>query len=229
MRYEQKYEIGDVGAVYEFDVKLPVLYPHVPLLSDARLEEETETAVEEFAAMLRARYKWVGEVYLTGRSNGWLAVVDAKGGASLRTLEMIHGLVDAAYDQFVKGLKVAYGKLHSEPLTSPQMKKRYEFFRGHMGVHRSGRSAEAAASLARAEEAAEDLDWQVEWEEDPDGADSLGEIDPATVSEILVAVLKDESGEVLGSLGGIVDPDLNYRRVVEAELALEALNEKGLL
>jgi len=42
-------------------------------------------------------------------------------------------------------------------------------------------------------------------------------------SEVLVAILKDASGNVIGSLSGIGDPDNNYRRVVEAELALEAL------
>ena len=46
--------------------------------------------------------------------------------------------------------------------------------------------------------------------------------------------IKDADGKVLGSLGGIMfgydtDHNRNYPRVVEAELALEALHEKKLL
>jgi hypothetical protein len=230
MRYEQKYEIGDVGAVYEFDVKLPVLYPDVPLLSDAQLEADTEVAVEEFAEVLRKRYKWVGEVYLTGRSNGWLAVVDAKGGATERALKTIHGLVDAAYERFVKDLRDTYGKLHLRPSTDPEFKKRVAFFSEHDSFPRAvGHRIPTAVLLAHAEEVAESLQWDTEWDEDPDGADSLGDVDPATVSEILVATLKDTDGEVLASLGSITDPDRNERRVVAAQLALEALEQKGLL
>jgi hypothetical protein len=84
-----------------------------------------------------------------------------------------------------------------------------------------------AVALAKAEQEATARGWAVEWSEDPDGWDSLGDIDPETVKEILSAVLKDENGEVLASLGGIVDPDRAYGRVVEAELALEALSEQG--
>jgi hypothetical protein len=46
---------------------------------------------------------------------------------------------------------------------------------------------------------------------------------------VLCCVLKDGDGNVLASLCGITDPDSNYRRVVEAELASEALhNEREL-
>lgn len=85
-----------------------------------------------------------------------------------------------------------------------------------------------ATALAKAEQEATARGWTVEWEQDPEGMDTIGDIDPETVKEILIAVLYDEQGNVLGSLGGIVNPDRNYGRVVEAEMALEALSESGI-
>lgn len=74
-----------------------------------------------------------------------------------------------------------------------------------------------AQALARAEAEASARGWEVEWEEDDYGerAENGG--------PMYVAILKDEHGNVLGSLGGIDDDTDPYRRVVEAELALEAL------
>jgi hypothetical protein len=83
-----------------------------------------------------------------------------------------------------------------------------------------------AIALAKAEQEATARGWHVKWEEDPEGWDSLGDIDPDDVRELLSAVLYDSEGNVLGSLGSIVNPDRNYGRVIEAELALEALPSK---
>lgn len=105
-------------------------------------------------------------------------------------------------------------------------RRAYDFFRKQAGGA-VGYSAETAWRLAAAEQEATARGWTVEWDHDPEGWDSLGDIDPDTVNEVLYAVLRDEDGNVLGSLGSIVDPDRNYSRVVEAELALEALNEEG--
>lgn len=109
---------------------------------------------------------------------------------------------------------------------SKALERSYRFFREHAG-YVVGRSAETAWDLARAELEATSRGWYCEWEHDPDGMDTLGDIPPEEVSEVLYCVLYDEDGEVLSSLGGIVDPDRNYARVVEAELALEALLEQG--
>lgn len=106
----------------------------------------------------------------------------------------------------------------------PKLKKAYEFFRKHAG-YVVGKSAAGALALARAEAAACALGWEVEWEHD--GFEWDGEGDAP--EEVLAAVLKDEDGNVLEVLGGIGDPDRNYARVVEAELALEALARKKLL
>jgi|SRR3989304_2536863 len=92
-----------------------------------------------------------------------------------------------------------------------------------------------ASQLADAERIAAELGWHVEWvqDEDPDlswaDAEQLEEI-----KEVLVALLKDQDGNVLGSLGGITfgknhTENQKQGRVFEAELALEAASEKGLL
>jgi hypothetical protein len=67
----------------------------------------------------------------------------------------------------------------------------------------------------------------VEWKDDeyPDLSWAEPE-DREKIKEVLVATLKDAEGSVLASVGGIIDPDKNYGRVVEAELALQALSEK---
>lgn len=88
-----------------------------------------------------------------------------------------------------------------------------------------------AQELARAERYAQDHDWRVAWEHDHYADDSFVEIwDEAERDEwrnqeheCLTAVLYNEAGEVLASLGGIFDPDVDYIREVNAELALEAL------
>lgn len=88
-----------------------------------------------------------------------------------------------------------------------------------------------ARALATAEQYALDHGWTFKWEDDPHGWDSLGDVDPAEVSEVLGVVLYDEDGKVLGSLGGILmgkNHAHNQRdgRVFEAEVALEAMPSK---
>lgn len=83
---------------------------------------------------------------------------------------------------------------------------------------------ESAKVLARAEAWARDNDCWYQWENDPNGWDSIGDIDPDTVSQIESCTLRQgPNGVVLGSLSGIIDANRDYRRVVEAELAAEAM------
>jgi hypothetical protein len=80
-----------------------------------------------------------------------------------------------------------------------------------------------ARDLAKAEKIAEQLGWEVEWEWDNDIDDSwMSPEEQAKDHEWLCARLMD-GNTVLEALGGIVDADANYRRVIEAELAAEAL------
>lgn len=107
----------------------------------------------------------------------------------------------------------------------PKLKKAYEFFKKHAGG-RQGHNAADCLALARAEAAAEALGWDSEWENDDLPWESDDDYEP---SEVLGCVLKDADGEVLESLWAIADPTREYARVVEAELALEALSRKKLL
>jgi hypothetical protein len=105
----------------------------------------------------------------------------------------------------------------------------YRFFFANAG-YIVGQRAQGALSLARAEQHATDNDWSAawEWDECPD-LSWLSERELKQDHEVLCCVLKDGDGNVLASLCGITDPDSNYRRVVEAELASEALhNEREL-
>lgn len=87
-----------------------------------------------------------------------------------------------------------------------------------------------SVQLARAEAHAAELGWVAEWSPDEEG--ELGDhgewCDEAARGddhshEILSCVLRDSAGSVLASLGGIIDPERSYGRVVEAELAEEAM------
>lgn len=90
---------------------------------------------------------------------------------------------------------------------------------------------EYAIALALAEEQAKGLGWEFEWtndwgvgsHKDYYGAGSCYEDSEPNTCEFCVC--KDENGETLASLGCIDDATRDYRRVVEAELASEALAE----
>jgi hypothetical protein len=109
-----------------------------------------------------------------------------------------------------------------------KLKKKIAFFYKHGGYSRSpGQSEEesrkeSAESLARAEAFGEAAGWKVSWMPDEDEY-QLGDDETEPPSEVLNATLLDANDNVIGSLGGIGDPDNNYKRVVEAELALNAM------
>ena len=83
-----------------------------------------------------------------------------------------------------------------------------------------------AKSLADAEQVAIEEEWTYGWDYDqyPDLSWMTDE-ERRGHHEVLVCVLRDSGGDVLASLGGIVDPDTNYMRVIQAELAAEAIAE----
>lgn len=79
-----------------------------------------------------------------------------------------------------------------------------------------------ALECATAEQFAKERGWAFSWEKD-DQPYEMGDAEETPPSEVLGCVLKDSSGEVLASLWQIGDPTRAYRRVVEAELASEAI------
>lgn len=108
-----------------------------------------------------------------------------------------------------------------------ELRRAVDFFYKHAGFSypvgatkaQAERSRRAGAlRLAQAEAFAEDAGMFVDWvHDDDDTADG----DDGPPNERFAAVLKSETGKVLASLGSIGDPDSNYMRVIEAELALE--------
>ena len=85
-----------------------------------------------------------------------------------------------------------------------------------------------AVSLAKAEEIGQRLGYQFEWEFDecPD-LSWMSDEDREQEHEVLCCRIPDPKNPrySLASLCGIIDPDSKYRRVIEAELASEAIAE----
>lgn len=105
----------------------------------------------------------------------------------------------------------------------------FRFFHQHAGgaVDQKARNAWA---LAKAEHIAQQRGWECRWEWDGESASELKDLcwdcgrgNCSRDHECMGCVLRDENGNVLESLWGILDADGAYRRTVEAELASEAL------
>jgi hypothetical protein len=115
-----------------------------------------------------------------------------------------------------------------------RMQERFRFFHEHAG-YVVGQRAIGAWELAKAEEYAEEAGWVYCWDYDQDA--DRGPVDwgwseadvkrwESTEHRCYVAYLLPHSTACvrpLASLGGIWDPSREYERVVNAELALEAL------
>lgn len=125
----------------------------------------------------------------------------------------------------------------------------YKFFKEN-GGYIVGRRALAAIHLARAEKLAQFHGYTFEWDWDDDAdlgdheewctkarraeAEARGGFIGSNESpylehshETYYAVMKSTEGDIVDSLGGIIDPSSDYRRVVEAELALEHFMRQG--
>ena len=103
----------------------------------------------------------------------------------------------------------------------------YKFFKANAGWATPPGRAACALALARAEADAADHDVTFVWEDDsdayfcdPEGYEGAEEILSCMAFQPCECCGKPD--EVVASLGGIADPNDDYRRVVEAELALEA-------
>jgi hypothetical protein len=105
----------------------------------------------------------------------------------------------------------------------------YRFFKEHAGCI-VGQRALGAYALAKAERYATLVGYEIVWEYDGDADLGDHEVWCSNAArgrckghECLSAVLRDVCGELRASLCNIIEPDANYRRVIEAELALEAM------
>jgi hypothetical protein len=121
----------------------------------------------------------------------------------------------------------------SEPMTTEQ-----QFFYDEAGYSygmnetpEEGRRR-GAAVLAAAERAINKFNWHVNWINGDDciGCDCGTDCKCCTGEphDCYQAVLKDEEGKYLASLGSICEPSWNYRRVIEANLAAEYIHENQI-
>jgi hypothetical protein len=115
-------------------------------------------------------------------------------------------------------------------MISSDLRKRWRFFMANAGHVAPPGKVVCALELARAEIEAKrrwfNDDWEFVWEEDDIDIRDITDEPEAfyrELHEVMCCILKDRSGKVLASLSGIIDADRDYQRVVEAELASEAL------
>ena len=113
-------------------------------------------------------------------------------------------------------------------ITNATLMRSYRWFRGRTGC--VGRDAQASLEYARAELETRSRGWSFEWVDDADGWADLrrdGGVCScgcgAVIERCEGCILRDEDGNVLESLWAIWDADSDCRRMVEAELALEAI------
>jgi len=109
LRLDSRWDVGDQGAVYEFNVKLGSDLRGVAI-DDDTLYIETDMAVRIFADTIRKRYPWIGDVGIVGRSGGWLAIEDKKGGVNEAELKMLARDVEEARKAFVKAIAEEFGR-----------------------------------------------------------------------------------------------------------------------
>ncbi len=100
----------------------------------------------------------------------------------------------------------------------------WEFFHANAGGV-VGSAAIGAWRLAQAEATAASRELSFTWEHDPYADHSWCDIKRPHEHEVLSCAVRDRDGRVLASLSGIFDAGRKYARVVEAELALEALEQ----
>lgn len=123
-------------------------------------------------------------------------------------------------------------------MTRTNMNQAERFFYNHAGFSYDPKTetseqgkVRCAKELAEAERVARNLNWEYRWSDDWSVGSHQREYGKGSVYEngepdsCESCVLVDEHGEHLASLHCIDDADANYRRVVEAELASEALYE----
>jgi hypothetical protein len=121
-----------------------------------------------------------------------------------------------------------------------QLQQRFRFFLNHAGYATPPGRAVCALALARAEQVAKEIaDAMFEWEYDTDqpienlldssifrSEDEFKAYCNQYRDDVTGCVLRDANGNVRASLWGIIGADSAYRRVVEAELALEAFGHE---
>ena len=103
--WRQYVESGRV--IFEFNIKVPPINTSID--SDG-WNIEVQDEVDNFTEWLRKRYSWVENVYITGRSGGWVAV-QCYPGQSPTSLSVPHSIAKHVYAKrkaFVKRVSREY-------------------------------------------------------------------------------------------------------------------------
>jgi len=108
VRYHGK--LGAPGTVYEFNVKLLTMRANI---TEEQLWDEVRSALATFQVALMKKFPWVGEVYFTGRSAGWLAIQDPKGQMTMARLVAMSKMVEASLDRFKARIVKNYPLSHA--------------------------------------------------------------------------------------------------------------------
>jgi len=103
----------------------------------------------------------------------------------------------------------------------------YQFFLEHAGYATPPGREACAFELAYAEQYAKQCGWAYQWEDDPepDLSWAIAEENGYEIETVEMVTLYDQGGKWLDSLCGITDATREYRRVVEAELAANAMGD----
>lgn len=182
-----------------------------------------------YCVILRSTGEDIGNVWKAGTTWAWSQGTGlVRGSATTRT---------AATTAMVAAFTAA-----SKPATVAPVARRNPLLSAYRFFRTMGSAADIALRLARAETYADAHGWVTAWEHDDCGEDGLGDHGlwcptarlyahtkregDRCEHEILCAVLKAPTGDILGSLGACIDVSRDYARLVSAELALEAMSEQ---
>jgi hypothetical protein len=112
VRFESRWSLGNPNAVYEFNIKLPLLHSSI---NDEHLYFAASDAIHHFEHKLRARYPWIGLVDVCGRSGGWLTIEDPQGRMTRPVLLTISKLVKDGKRKFCRKIEEQYPRDSSSP------------------------------------------------------------------------------------------------------------------
>lgn len=245
-----------MGEAYESNARKNVTAVINAFLAGRRHSEKTCSTdgwrLYSYALLIAARVDAKGEPVDVGAPGARVVVLDKRLSPSATTSTQINAVLSAVSGaQVVDDMPYAArylpnadqkpnarkGQFKAPASLSPAEKFFFEwaggsYTAGASTAQRKRERIDQAKAMAAAEAEGEDRGWKVEWDHDQEADiswmdDEQREELERGATEMLVALLRDENGNVLASLGGVHvnarggrDP---YGRVVEAELIQEAL------
>ena len=112
IRFDANARIGDEGVTYEFNVKIMKLNCEADFID---WDCERQAAYADFELVLSKKYPFFELAGFTGRSGGWLALIDQKGRMTEARLKTIQKMVDKALKEFKQRMIREYPRVEGEP------------------------------------------------------------------------------------------------------------------